>query len=382
MQGLSSLSTPKRFVFTGDFLRSNAAGTRPTQHHNIRWLKNLVSYQIGAATGLEQNTICWNAPPHVTDGALNSADVRRIYGAFSLPVNIESWAMIHNIETSPPRVSSFIQELFRDSFVIAFEMSPAVERILTAGGIPWVNVTIHPVRFLDDLLLGLKSNVPEVQQAIAKYKIPEGFVQLGAGVQKATAARSFDAHARPNSALFLMQTWYDQSQIKNGRFVGPLDFMDDITAFAGQFSEFLVKEHPLEKHPAVPIMAALIPNMRIVTGNAYSFMSIPEISTVATLSSGTATEARYFSKDARFFYKPSVELYRQEGDNPAAYVGVMDEFLSTDFWRDVLSPLIEVSPKDGYSMPFKPNRLRTSLRSFWNFNEIDTDVAVRAAKVA
>jgi hypothetical protein len=59
----------------------------------------------------------------------------------------------------------------------------------------------------------------------------------------------------------------------------------------------------------------------------------------------------------------------------------LDEIvLSIDFWRGVLSPHAETSAPDGVRLPPKPNRLRISLDSFWNFNEIDTDrVPARAA---
>ncbi|MEQ6250808.1 hypothetical protein ABMC89_18095 [Sulfitobacter sp. HNIBRBA3233] len=368
-----------RIVFTGDVLRPNVAGTRPTQHHNIRWLRNLLGTQLEMATNLPVESISWNCGG-VQDGRLGDDDISLIYRAFGLRVDIRNWARIHDIDRLPQQVDELFRRLFQNALVVGFEMPPYLRRMFSRFGILYINVMLHPVRFLDDLLLTFSASEPSLQERLFAHRIQEPFIRTIAGLQRAAAARSDNTQIEPDSALFLMQTWYDQSQIQDGIFVDSMNFLNDIAAYAKQYREFLVKEHPLEPNPATLFMAATIPNMRLVKGNTYTFMSRPEIISVGTLSSSVGYEAQYFDKKAQFFLRPPMQLRRGPDDPEDAQIGIQDMFLTADFWREVLTPILPVTNSDGVTVPFKPNRLRSSIRSFWNFNEIDTDIAVRAAK--
>ncbi len=48
-----------------------------------------------------------------------------------------------------------------------------------------------------------------------------------------------------------------------------------------------------------------------------------------------------------------------------------------DFWRDILSTLLPTTAPTGSVLPVKPNRLRISMREFWGYNEVDTDVMMK-----
>lgn len=369
----------KRILFTGDFFRPNAAGTNPTQHHNIRWLRNLLENQLKMATGFSSSTICWNGGG-VNDGLMGYTDISRIYRAYGMNCSIKSWGVIHNSDKFPRRVEDLLRHLFADSLVVGFETPPVLARFFENEGIPHIAVSLHPVRFLDDLLLGFKSNVPSIQEAIFKYCIDEAYIHTMAGLQKAAGARGDNSPIRPGSALFLMQTWYDQSQLRDGEFVTPSDFLDEIMEFAKAHSELLVKEHPMEPNPATKIMAGSIPNMRIISSNVYRVMSRPEVISVGTLSSSTGSEANYFGKSSKFFLREPMKIRTSTGGDQDGFIGVQDAFLTANFWRDTLSSILPVSKYDKVSIPFKPNRLRTSIRSFWGFNEIDTDIPASLAR--
>jgi len=364
---------PKKVVFTGDFMRPSVAGDRPTQHHNIRWLQNLVSSQIKMAADLPQEVLSWGVAG-VHDGRLTSTDITSFYNFFGLPLDIRSWAMIFQLDQLPARLENFLLSVFEDSLVVAFELPPYVEHFLNRHAIPFIAATIHPVRFLDDIFLAVRSNIPAAQEQLFKYRVDESYIRTIAGIQKASAARNFKDTAKQNSAIFLLQTWYDQSQIENGRFIDASIYIDEIADLANQYSEFLVKEHPLAPNPATVYLQSRIPNLRMVTGNVYGYMSMPEIRMIATISSSVGTEAPYFGVDSKFFLGTPVKLRLDAEDDADRYVGIVDAYLAPDFWRNMLATVMPVTKHDGVTVPFKPNRLRISLRSFWNFNEIDTDV--------
>ena len=365
---------PKRVVFTGDFIRPSREGKSPTQHHNIRWLRNLLSSQIGAATGLQSDVVAWNHSG-LRDGGFGRMDIQRIYRAFGVDVSLKSWATIYEQDRLPATVEALFDVLFRESLVVGFELPPYLENFLSRRGIPFVGVTMHPVRFLDDIFFGMRSNIASVQERVLEHRISEAYIKTMAGIQKAAAARYFpSAGLKQNSALFLLQTWYDQSQIRQGRFVAIDDYLSSIAKIARGHSELLVKEHPLAPNPRTHLLKAYIPNLRMVQGNTYAYLALPEVTRVVTISSSTGVESRYFGVNTSSFLGDPVPLRIGDSYDKDAYIGVFDAFLTTDFWRDVLNPVLPVTQVDGAAVPAKPNRLRISMQEFWGFNQIDTDV--------
>lgn len=364
----------EKIVFTGDFLRPNVAGDKPTQHHNIRWLMNIVSTQLSIATNLPQNVIAWG-DSIVQDGKLTYSDVNSIYKYFGLPLDIKSWALLHGETALPPKVEAMFDYFFSGSLIIGFEIPPYLEAYFNRRNLPFVAATIHPVRFLDDIFLGMRSNITDIQDKLFKYRIDESFISTMAGVQRASAARTVADILKPESAFFVMQTWYDQSQILNGRFVSASDYIDQIAVIARDHNELLLKEHPLAPNPATALILAYIPNVRMVSGNAYGYLSVPEVVTLATMSSSVGVEAPYFGTPSQFLLRDPILRRRTTTDPPDGYVGIYDAFLNPDFWRQALYDITPVTASDGLRIPHKPNRLRISLRSFWNFNQIDTDVS-------
>lgn len=369
-----SISQIKRVVFTGDFLRPNVMGDRPTQHNNIRWLQNMLATQIAMATGLPQDVVSWGASG-VQDGRLTAPDVKSVFHSFGLSSDIRSWALVHGMAELPARFEAMLDYLFADSLVVGFEIPPYLEHYCNRRNIPFVAATIHPVRFLDDIFLGMRSNVFELQERLFAHRIDEDFIRIMAGVQRASAARAMTETLKPDSALFVMQTWYDQSQIENGRFISASDYLDQIAAIARDHSELLVKEHPLAPNPATVLIQASIQNIRMVTGNVYGYLSVPEIRLLGTMSSSVGVEAPYFGVPTRFLLRDPIQRRITPADPVEGYIGIQDAYLAPDFWRDLLEPLLPVSAADGLRVPQKPNRLRISMRSFWNFNQIDTDIA-------
>jgi hypothetical protein len=376
---MAATQKPSRVVFTGDFLRPNVAGTRPTQHYNIRWLHNLLSTPIAQALPMPQNVFSWGAD-NVRDGKLTQADVENIYRALGLPTDIRSWATIFGLGKLPERVEALFYHWLRDSLVVAFELPPYLENFLTRHNLPFISATVHPVRFLDDIFLGFRTNIPEIQDALFSHAIDENYIHMMAGVQKASASRLFREQVKPNSALFIMQTWYDQTQICDSRFIDMAIYLEEVAALAAQHAELLVKEHPLDPNPSTAMLMSRVPNARRVSANVYSYLSLPEIKTVMTLSSSVGVEAPYFGVQTHFLLRDPVRRCINADDDRSDYIGIQSAFLNPDFWREILSPLGPVTPVDGITVPFKPNRLRISMRSFWNFNEIDTDITSAMGK--
>jgi hypothetical protein len=370
----------RRVVFTGDFLRPSWDGRFPTQHYNIQWCRDLLRAQVQAATGLPVEMLAWNAAG-VVAGQLDNAAIDTFYNVLGLPRTVAAWAGIYEEAALPDMVGAYLAELFRDALVVAFELPPYVEHVLRRHGIPFVDVIIHPVRFLDDIFFAIRTGDADSNARVATYAIAEEQIHAVAGLQAASARRLFKFAPQDGSALLLLQTRFDRTQIRDGVFVGAMDFLDGIDHVVGPSRRVYVKDHPLDpktRH-AVAVLSRFR-NAETIESNVYKLFACDGIHTVLTLSSSTGIEARYFGKQCHFLYRQPNE-FAFDGAVPAdgEFVGVFDAFLTPDFWRDVLAPMVPTTRETGVVIPFKPNRLRISLRSFWNFNEIDSDFVVGLA---
>ncbi len=372
--------TYRRIIVSGDFLRPGEDGVSPTQHFNIQWCRDLLKVQLEAATGLPVEMLAWKHDS-VVSGRLDKAAIANIYANIGLPCSVNSWAQIYNETALPDRVQAYLAELFYDSLVVAFELPPYLEGVLRSNGIPFVDLMVHPVRFLDDVFLGARSSDPSVNEEIARFAISEEFVKVVAGLQSAGARRDIGFAPRPDSALVLLQTRFDRTQIRKGRFCNVETFVAEIARIAAEHDVVYLKEHPFDRNlPQSEALRRRFRNIEMTTENVYRLMACDTLAHVVSLSSSAGIEARYFGKRSTFLLQePS--RFALDGQVPSGseFVGVFDAFLTPDFWRTILQPLTPVTRASGVRVPFKPNRLRTSLRNFWNFNEIDTDLLPKPA---
>lgn len=374
-------------LFTGDFLRPDSKYWLPTQHYNIRWLHDLFGRTLHRMTGEEVGYLAWNSGG-VTKGGLTGAEISSIYDACGVPRSIHGWAALYEQFALPRSVRRLLDEKFRDAFVIGFEIPPVIKHFLLANGNRFLDVMVHPVRFHDDVFFGIQSSEAAANEALARYAIGEDEIQLVAGVVAATAGRLSHPVRQPGTRLVLMQSRYDKTQIRDGRFIGIADVMAP-AAERGLFdAPVLVKPHPMEpENPHLKLVTAALRNCAVTTDNFYTLLCSENVEHVVSLSSSTCTEARYFGKDAEYLHKNPFAL-SYAGDEYSygfdSFISVKDSYYGLAFWADVLSgmglPGIRAPGAAPASLATKPNRTRTSLRSFWGYNEIDTDIAVRACR--
>jgi hypothetical protein len=302
--------------------------------------------------------------------------VGAIYDEVGVPRSIEGWGRLFDLPEIPPPLAALAKERFEGALVISFEIAPVLERALVAQGCTVIDVVNHPVRFLDDIFFGWRCTDAAVAARLARHAVREDWVHVMAGLQSAAALRSLRLAPEPDSLLFLMQVTHDRSQLRDGRFIGAGDYVDAIAALGRQYRRVYVKEHPLQMaSPGTRAVLEACPNATIIDENFYRLMAAPGIAGVASLSSSASIEAPYFGKAAHTLNRPPFR-FALDGAVPDAdaYVGIHDGYLSADFWRDILGDTMPVTPRDGSVIPFKPNRIRTAMRSFWGFSQIDTDV--------
>lgn len=373
-----------RIVFSGDFARPSPAAWRPTQHYNIRWLHDLFIGTLKRIAPVDIGYVAWNYAG-VTNGHLEGEDIANLYDGCGLPRNMNGWAALYDLPYLPKRIQEKLAGLFRDALVIGFEIPPYLKHFLLANGNPFIDFIIHPVRFHDDIFFGVQSSDERLNRVLAQHAISEEDIYLVAGVVRATAGRLSNVKMQPGTNLVLMQTQHDKTQIRDGRFIGFSDFLAQ--AFEQKIFDapVMVKPHPIEpNNPHLRIIAASVRNCAMTSANFYELLCCENLSQVISLSSSTSAEAKYFLKDSQFLYKSPFDIF-YAGDKflPGfdSYFSIKDSYYGREFWGDLIDALSFPGLRPGRvsaeKLAVKPNRTRIALKSFWGYNQIDTDIAAR-----
>mgnify|MGYP000246853996 CR=1 FL=1 len=148
---------------------------------------------------------------------------------------------------------------------------------------------------------------------------------------------------------------------------------------ASDYDAILIKQHPLEKNSKVQErLLKSLQNAALTAENVYKLLSHQNLVGVAALSSSCVYEASFFKKRQHVLL-PDVTFDQSPLGHPTFDIG--NDILVPDFWRSVLSAIgLDVTPKDGLEIQFKPNRFRLQHHTAWGYNQIDTDISVGWAK--
>lgn len=352
-------------VIVGDLLRPDGAGRPGGTDRPTMWLWNAIKRQVNRACGLPVEMLTTAGP------------IGAWIETLRLPEQADPhWAANHAALPWSEELDRLVLQRLRGRFCIGYEMPPWLARLLDEAEIPHVDIRLHPIRFLDDLIFAVRASDSGTRTALLDMAVHESEVLATAGLREAMCRYISDAAVPDGTLLVAGQRRFDSTQIVAGGFFDAVPHARDIHAICTGYRAVVLKPHPLDPHHTLLEVAAGVPGrvIGVINDNVYRLMSLPQITGVLTVNSGVAFEAPYFGKQVHALAPLAMRL-GWCGDAPCAgvHASVDDAVLTPDFWRMVLGPHAAVSQADGMRLPAKPNRLRIALDSFWNYQEIDTD---------
>ena len=177
-------------------------------------------------------------------------------------------------------------------------MPPWLIRLLDQHAVPYVDLRLHPVRFLDDLLFAARASVLETQAALLPMAVHENEVFATAGLREAMCRFISEARVPDNTLLVAGQRRFDSTQIIDGTFFDAMPRAAEIHAICARYPAVVLKPHRLDRHHSLLEVAAGAPGrmLGVIDDNIYRMMALPQISAVLTVNSGLAYEAAYFGK--------------------------------------------------------------------------------------
>lgn len=358
----------------GDLLRPDGNGHPGGVDAPVIWLFDAIKRQVGLASGLPVSVLTTRGLPRLAQAIRQARPVEEA-ALF--------WAARHDRldadATGDDAQAAFGAEVMprlRGQFCVGYELPPYLIAILNAGGIPYLDLRIHPVRFLDDLLFAVRATDVATQAALLERATAEVEVIATAGLREAMCHMITNAGLPDDTVLVLGQRPMDSTQIVAGRFFDAMAHADRISAVCAAHQAVLLKPHPQERDHSLLVVASGVARniIGVTSDNLYRLLSLPQVTAVLTVNSSAAHEAPYFGKALETLAPLPIRLaWRGEDVDLSRHVSIGHDVLTPDFWRIVLAPHTAVSRRDGMRLEAKPNRLRIALDSFWNFQEIDTD---------
>jgi len=281
----------KKILFIGDFYRGD-------QDRNVKVLYYLIS-PVFKTFNLEI----------------------KIYDDTEHLTNYDKW-----VESLNGKGESFLTNYdLTDTVVIAFEMNPLDKKFLNIHRIPWLDMEIHPIRFLDDLYFSISSSIDFDFDTIS---ISDNSIQLHANFsQISNIDRDYNLH--DNSLLIIGQEPQDKSVFFDNRFKTLVDYISEIDSLSKQYDNIYYRPHPFKSNKNINEIIIEKYNATLLSDmNYYDLISSKSIKAVCGISSSTLHEAKFFDKNVVFLEK-KVKLFSK----PIR----LDKFLSCrDFWNRIL----------------------------------------------
>lgn len=106
----------------------------------------------------------------------------------------------------------------RGRFCVGYELPPSLVAGLDAAGMPYVDVRIHPVRLLDDLLFAVRAPHADTRPALLGMALAESEVVVTAGPREAMCQMITGSNLPDDTLLVLGQRPMDATQIMGDQF--------------------------------------------------------------------------------------------------------------------------------------------------------------------
>lgn len=367
----------KKIIIAGDILRPREHDFSSShQNENIKILYYMFQYHLTKVTGLPVEMLLWDE--------INGFDPKFFYSLKGLDINTDNWALLYDGEILYKNANclKYLHKFVKDSIVIGFELSEALVAMLNKLEITYIDTTIHPVRYLDDIFLAFRTNNPDIFKELQKYMLCEDIFYIQANLHKATMSKMQGLKFDDTTALIVGQTVADRSLIYDKKIVSLLDYKDKIKELSNKYPFICYKRHPFASNDdEILDYLKTLPFVKILNLNIYHLLYHESISKICGISSSVIYEAQFFGKETEYFYKnPFKFINSEENDfNQMSYIPIFNDYFNPQFWSAILSPVIKTEKYKVKNLHLaeKPSRLRIIFQAFWAYNFLDTEITIR-----
>ena len=283
-----SKSRPSRVVFIGDFDRGDQA-------INVRRLHGIIAPVLDHC-GVESS--CFTS-------------------AVNEETDLVKWLPQWKTTLLDPTVHWPQKLSVHDACFVGFEAPPKYLQWLSKEGVRWINISIHPLRFLDDLYFDVRTSF---NYDLRQQEAPQGLISQSVRVLKGKYPEP-DAGSKSKKLAIVGQTPIDKSICFEGHFYSLLDYLPGIDELAEKHDVVVYKPHPYLSDAEVDATILQRYQAELVKEtDTYAWLDATGVSTACAISSSLIHEASYFGVEGVFLddranYFGSPISYRHLIDN-------------------------------------------------------------------
>lgn len=331
----------KTITICCDFLMTRSQ----TQYYHLKWFSLIIKRALSRTVNVELKDF-------VSDLDISESFQRSTFFALSDQVlPLEETHAHFNTNAISNESLIYLEKYLKDTFVIGYELSEQTKKILDLIKVKYVDIWLHPIRFLDDNFYAYYSSDNAVQQKLKKYDLPEDTYYLYADKLKIQSYMGWDKFHNAidkllvdNSCLFVGQTLTDKAVCRDGTMLTVLNFEEEFSRLTKQYDHVYFSPHPMIKgdYSSQTEFLKQFNNVSIIKEPGYKLLCSDKIKKVVAISSSLVYEAKFFNKETEFFYRPIVPISSNHGDD-GKYISIFNKLHSSLFWADVLEDEFNVN---------------------------------------
>lgn len=318
-------------IVCADFLM-----TRPeTQDYHLKWFDILIS---GAFRSHKEK---FNVSKFVSDYGEFSRE--RFFGLSNLNFDLLSTHSYFDPEIISEKSLNYLKSYIKNSLVVGYELSEETRACLDKINVTYVDVWLHPIRFMDDNFYAFHSNNKEIMNYLSEMHMDESYFYLYADKLKIQSFMGWNKFQgtlskkiEENSALFIGQTLTDKAVCKKGKMLNVLDFKEEFSYLANKYEKVYFSRHPMLKGGDEDQINFIkgFKNVDLIDIPGYMLLCADEIKHVAAISSSLVFEAKFFQKKTSYFFRPVVPINSTNQDS--GYYSIYGKLHSPKFWVDLV----------------------------------------------
>ena len=182
--------------------------------------------------------------------------------------------------------------------IIGFEISNIDKNYLNKQGYDWISLSIHPLRFMDDLYFSLETSM---NIDLARNSVSNGFIDMSVKALRQRYNPNFKKQETRKSLCILGQRQDDKSVFINNTFKKLQDYTEKLDFLVNDFDEVLYKPHPYnDDQLADEYIQERYHTKRLNEDDIYKVFSLKEISSFCAISSSLLYEAKSFGLESIF----------------------------------------------------------------------------------
>lgn len=256
---------------------------------------------------------------------------------------------------------TYFQHFFHHhQLIIGWELQKLTIDLLEYLGINYINIWLHPIRFLEDEIFAIQSNLPKFSDSIQPFEIDETSYYVNAEFIRTSLLNKNKIYSlEHNSCVIFGQTKHDKTLRTQKHRLSLLNYTYDIQMLCNRFDNIYFVAHPLDKNDKIiQKFINSFGKIKIIEANAYALLSSPNLALVAAISSSVCTEAHYFGKHVLFFNKPICDI------KAIGNYSIGNDIFTPCFWQSLLN----IKPKQEKKFIFNnKNQVREILNAYYSY---------------